>query len=167
MARPRQPIDLIAAKGKKHLTKAEYKIRKESEIQAKCDNVVPPGFLSKKEKEKFNEIAEQLIEIGIMTNLDCDVLARYIRADSEYTKITKMLSKINFSPDKKSIIPAEQQFSDQINEYAYLQKLQVKAAKQCNELARELGLTISSRCKLVMPKTDEKPPENKYTKFIG
>lgn len=167
MARPRQPIDLIAAKGKKHLTKAEYEERKKTEIQAPNDNVVPPTYLTKKEKEKFNEIAQQLIEIGIMTNLDCDALARYVRADSEYVKITKQISKIKFAPDRKSQLSEAEQLAEQFSEYGYLQKLQVKAAKQCNECAKELGLTISSRCKLVMPKTDEKPPENKYKKFIG
>ena len=34
MARPREPIDLIAAKNKKHLTKAEYENRKNSEKKA-------------------------------------------------------------------------------------------------------------------------------------
>lgn len=30
MARPREPIDLVKAKGRKHLTKAEYEQRKKS-----------------------------------------------------------------------------------------------------------------------------------------
>ena len=162
MARPREPIDLIVAKGKKHLTKAEYDERKKAEVQAPSDNVIPPAYLTKKEKEKFNEIAQQLIEIGIMTNLDCDTLARYVRADSEYTKITRQLSKIKFTPDRKSLISEEAQLAEKYEQYGYLQKLQVKAQKQCNECARELGLTISSRCKLAMPKKEEKPPENKF-----
>lgn len=162
MARPREPIDLVKAKGKKHLTKAEYEARKSAEITAKNDNVVPPAYLTKKEKEKFNEIAQQLIEIGIMTNLDCDVLARYIRADSEYLKLTKQLSKIKFTPDRKSAVSEDEQIANQYGEYGYLQKLQTKAAKQCSDCARELGLTISSRCKLSLPKTEEKPPENKF-----
>ena len=164
MARPRQPIDLIAAKGKKHLTKAEYDERKRQEVKASSDNVVPPAYLTKKEKEKFTEIAEQLVDIGIMTNLDCDVLARYIRATTEYEKITRQLSKIKFMPDKKSTVSAEEQIAEQTAQYNYLQKIQVRAARQCNECARELGLTISSRCRLVMPKTEEKPPENKFLK---
>lgn len=162
MARPREPIDLIAAKGRKHLTKAEYEARKKTEITAPSDNVTPPTYLTKKEKDKFNEIAQQLIDIGIMTNLDCDVLARYVRADSEYLKLTKQLNKIKFDPDKKSMIAEEQQLAEQLSKYGYLQKLQLKAAKQCNDCARELGLTISSRCKLAMPKKEEKPPENKF-----
>ena len=79
MARPREPVDLIAAKGRKHLTIAEYVERKNAEITAPADKVKPPDFLLKKEKEKFDELAKQLVGLKIMTNLDCDVLARYIK----------------------------------------------------------------------------------------
>lgn len=74
MARPRQPIDLIAAKGRKHLTIEEYNERKQSEVTVPADNVKPPAFLLKKEREKFNELAGQLIKLKIMSNLDCDIL---------------------------------------------------------------------------------------------
>lgn len=162
MARPREPIDLVVAKGRKHLTKAEYSSRKKSEITVPADDVKPPDFLSKKEKERFNEIAGQLLEIGIMTNLDRDVLARYIRAVTEYEKITKRISKIKFVPDKKRWTTEEEQLAEQTAEYNYLQKIQSRIEKQCNADARELGLTISSRCKLVMPEVKEEKPVNKF-----
>lgn len=164
MARPREPIALIEAKGKKHLTKAERDARKKTEITAPCDNVTPPAWLSKKEKEKFDEIAKQLLDIGIMSNLDCDILARYVRSQTEYEKITRQLSKIKFTPDKKSRVSAEEQIAEQTGNYNYLQKIQVRLEKQCNADARELGLTISSRCRLVMPKKEETLPENKFLK---
>ncbi|MFG6393836.1 MAG: phage terminase small subunit P27 family [Lachnospiraceae bacterium] len=164
MARPREPIDLIAAKNKKHLTKAEYNSRKNSEITAPADNIKPPSFLTKKEKDKFNEIAGQLKDIGIMTNLDCDTLARYIRASTEYEKITKQLVKIKFVPNKGSWTEAEEQLEEQAGQYNFLQKIQARLEKQCNASARELGLTISSRCKLVIPKAKEEKPVNKFMK---
>ena len=120
MARPREPVDLIAAKGRKHLTIAEYVERKNAEITAPADKVKPPDFLLKKEKEKFDELAKQLVDLKIMTNLDCDVLARYIKAESEYIKVTKQLQKIKFTPDKKSMIPADVQLSEQYAQYNYL-----------------------------------------------
>lgn len=164
MARPREPIDLIAAKNKKHLTKTEYENRKNSEVTAPADNITPPSFLSKKEKARFNEIAGQLKDIGIMTNLDCDVLARYVRAATEYEKITRQLARIKFMPDKKSWTAAEEQIAEQAGQYNYLQKIQARLEKQCNASARELGLTISSRCKLVIPKVKEEKPVNKFMK---
>ena len=121
-------------------------------------------FLSKKEKEKFDELAKQLVDLKIMTNLDCDVLARYIKAESEYIKVTKQLQKIKFTPDKKSMIPADVQLSEQYTQYNYLSKIQNRLMKACNENAKELGLTISSRCKLVIPKEKEEKPANKFMK---
>ena len=164
MARPRQPIDLIAAKGRKHLTKQEYAERKNAEVTAPADNVKPPDFLTKKEKEKFEEIAKQLIDLKIMSNLDCDVLARYIKAESEYIKVTKQLEKIKFKPDKKSMVSADTQLEEQYAQYNYLSKIQNRVMKACNENAKELGLTISSRCKLVIPKEKEEKPQNKFMK---
>lgn len=160
MARPREPVNLLAAKGKKHLTKAEIEQRKNEEITAACDNVMPPSFLSAKEKRKFNEIAGQLIDIGIMTNLDCDILGRYIRADSEYTRLSKELQKVKFATN------VDGEGVGMLALYNLIQKMQIKAAKQCNECARELGLTISSRCKLVMPKKEEQPEENKFLRHV-
>lgn len=164
MARPREPIDLIAAKGRKHLTKQEYEERKSTEVIAPSDNVKAPAFLAKKEREKFDFIAKQLIDIKIMTNLDCDVLARYIRAETEYIKVTKQLQKIRFIPDKKSMATEETQLAEQYAQYEYLSKIQTRLMKACNENAKELGLTISSRCRLVIPQEKPEKPDNKFMK---
>lgn len=160
MARPREPIDLIVAKNKSHRTKEEIEERKNSEIRAPNDKIEAPDFLSDKEKEEFYKIANQLSELGIMSNLDNDILARYIRARTEYIRITKELSAISFSNsncDEKS---------EDIYCYDKVQKIQTRLFKQCNECARELGLTISSRCKLVVPKKEEPIKHNKFAKFI-
>lgn len=164
MARPKAPIALLEAKGRKHLTKAEREARRKAEVTAACDNVVPAKWLTKKEKEKFNEIARQLLDIGIMSNLDCDILSRYVRNFTEYEKVARQLSKIKFVPDKTSEISEAAQIEEQTAHYNYLQKIIARVEKQCNADARELGLTIASRCRLVMPKQEETPPENKFLK---
>lgn len=165
--RRKEPIDLIAAKGRKHLTKAEYEERKNGEVIAPSDDIKAPSFLSKKEQKKFDEIADVLVDIGIMTNLDCEILGRYVKATTEYEKITAVLDKIKLRPDRKVNIPAEEQLEEQIGKFGYLQKVQDKCMRACNDCARELGLTISSRCRLVMPKKEEEKPKNKYDRFIG
>lgn len=48
MARPREPIELIVKKGRKHLTKAEYNERQNAEVKAPSDNIKPPAFYQKK-----------------------------------------------------------------------------------------------------------------------
>ena len=142
MARPKQPIALIQAKGKKHLTKAEIEDRKSKEVKANCDKVDPPSYLPKTLKKEFERIAEELKRIDIMSNLDCEALARYIVSEYNYQKVTKKLLKTGVDNDKY---------------FNYL-LMQDKLFKQSRQAASDLGLTISSRCKLVIPtKTEENP----------
>ena len=47
--RPREPINLIMSKGKKHLTKAEIENRKKTEITTDHTNVKPPDYLNEEE----------------------------------------------------------------------------------------------------------------------
>lgn len=144
--KPREPIDLIIAKGKKHLTKAEKIERKAAEIDVPFTSIAPPKYLTKKaDIEKFNYYAKMLLDIGILTELDADCLARYIIAEGLYLKYTKVLTKL---------IEAEN-----INAMRETQTMQDKVFKQCQACARELGLTISARCKLVIPRVDDDDDE--------
>lgn len=164
--RRKQPVDLIASKGRKHLTKREYIDRKSQEIQAPNDNIKAPNFLSKKERDLFDEIAGTLLKIGIMTNLDCHVLAMYIKSYTNYRKVTKELNKIKFKTDKMLDVEEDMQLMQQYNQFGSLSKVQNRYFKQCLESAKELGLTISSRCKLVMPVSDGETPINKFSKYV-
>jgi P27 family predicted phage terminase small subunit len=150
IARPREPIDLIIAKGKKNLTKAEIAERRAQEIQAPNNNIQAPSYLPKTLVKEFDRIAAELIEIGIMSNLDSEALARFITSEYNYQKITKKILK--FGPDNK--------------EYYDTLLLQEKLFKMVRQSANDLGLTISSRCKLVVPKKQEEVPKNKFNKFM-
>ena len=147
MARPRQPIELVVAKGKKHLTKNEIELRKKSELKVDLKNISIPKYLPLKLKDEFTEIASKLLEIGVMTELDEDCLARYLLSKQSYLQYTSMLNQAT----KKN----------KISEMEKLMTMQDKAFKQCRASANDLGLTIASRCKLVMPE----PKENKFSKF--
>lgn len=151
MGRAKQPIQLLKIKGNKHLTKAEIAEREATEIRAPDDNIVAPNYLNKKQTDTFYTIANELKRIDIMSNIDVDVLARYVIAESLYLKLTR---KINSKSVQDDIIS----FEKYVN-------MQDKYFKQCQACAKELGLTISSRCKLVVPKKDDKPKENKFSKF--
>jgi P27 family predicted phage terminase small subunit len=149
MARPRQPIDLILHKGKKHLTKAEINERKSQEVKAAADKVKPPSYLPKELKREFKKISEELVNIGIMTNLDVDALARFLIAKELYLNITQRLLE---SPELMIMD------KDMVT-------TQDKLFKQCRASASDLGLTISSRCKLVVPKKEEEKAPGKFAKF--
>ncbi|MBY6900392.1 phage terminase small subunit P27 family [Clostridium botulinum] len=151
MARPRQPTDLLLVKGKKHLTKTEIADRKSKEIQAPNDNIDPPSYLPNNLKKEFKRIAGELIDIGIMSNLDCEALARFIVSEYNYQKITKKLLKTGVDNEK----------------YLDLLLMQEKLFKMCRQSAGDLGLTISSRCKLVVPKKEDKKELTEEEKLFG
>jgi hypothetical protein len=50
MAGQRQPIELVLAKGNKHLTKSEIESRRNSEIGPLSGDMDPPAYLTKKQK---------------------------------------------------------------------------------------------------------------------
>jgi P27 family predicted phage terminase small subunit len=148
MARPREPVDLIKAKGKKHLTKAEYEERKAQELEVPFDDIQPPNFLPKTFHKEFFEISDKLKAIGIMTELDTVSLAQYLIAKQNYISYTAMLLKVI----KRNSDPTRQYLDeDDVVENTKIQALQDRALRQCQSCARDLGLTITSRAKMVVP----------------
>lgn len=152
MSGQRQPIELVIAKGNKNLTKAEIQARLDSEIKPIADNITAPGYLTKKQKEEFNRIAEQLRKLKIMGETDVDALARYIVANDLYITAVKKLRSKEVRNDPVL--------------FELWARNQERYFKQCRASANDLGLSISSRCKLVVPATKEPPKkENKFSKF--
>ena len=69
MAGARQPIQLVIAKDKKHLTKKEIADRLSSEVAPCTDDLSAPKYLSAAEKTRFKKIASQLEKLGILGSL--------------------------------------------------------------------------------------------------
>lgn len=151
MARPREPVALVMAKGKKHLTKEEIADRQDREIQVPFTDILAPSYLSSKQKKIFQELAGKLLAIKIYTELDADALGRYIIAQDLYVAYTRTLNKQIKARDIEGMKDA--------------QCLQDKAFRQAQSSARDLGLTISTRCRLVVPVKEEEPKKNKFAVF--
>lgn len=149
MARPKQPIDILIAKGKKNLTKKEIAERRAQEIKAPDNKVEAPSYLPANLKKEFTRIADELINIGIMSNLDNEALARFVTSEYNYQKITKKLLVLG------------------VDNPAYYDTvlLQEKLFKMTRQAATDLGLTISSRCKLAVPKNEKKEIDPITAKF--
>ena len=146
MTGPRQPIDLLEYKGNKHLTKAETEARRAAEVKApkpKGKRVKPPAYLPESLHKKFRSLAKQLIEIGILAEIDYDCLARYLLAEQAYLAVTE---QVNRAIANQAISLLDD-----------LSKTQTRYFNQCSRAAADLGLTISSRCRLVVPKPPEDP----------
>ena len=133
MAGQRQPIELVKAKGKKHLTKAEIEERERTEVKAPADKVTAPAYLTAPQKKTFKRIVKQLREIGLVANLDVDALARLVIAQEKYTEVTAELNRLAL--------------------------LQDRYFRQCRQGAADFGMTVSSRCRLVVPQKQDAPKE--------
>lgn len=158
----KQPIELIIAKGKKHLSKEEIEERRRSEVKVNFTDVKPPEYLTDEQKKEFLRISNILLETGIMTELDEECLAHYLVANTNYIFYTKELNKLNSQLSKAKKSEKIEEHMSKIDLYLTYQD---KALKQCRACGNDLGLSISSRCRLVLPPTKEKPKENKFSKF--
>lgn len=175
MAGTRQPLEVIQGKGRKHLTKAEIENRKRTEIKAKSDNVKPPSFLGAKQKKRFTEIANELLDLEIMANIDCDALGRLIVVEDEFIAINKALKKTPLMINRRIALeeldehgnPVFKEIEEKVvnPEYNQLQIMRGRVFKECRQGAADFGLTISSRCRLVVARGSEPPKENKFMKY--
>ncbi len=164
----KQPIALIEQKGRKHLTKAEIEHRTATEVAPITDDITPPSFLTLKQKKKFAAIAEQLRKLNVMGETDCDTLARYIVAEDLYEAHSKQLRGLMKAEPKRKDYATLKDHADALDVYneqfETVSKRQDRYFKQAQAAARELGLTISSRCRLVVPEIPEKPA-NRFDRF--
>lgn len=169
MARPREPIALIQAKGKKNLTKAEIAERQASEVQPCTDEIVAPSYLTAAQRKQFDKLAGQLQKIKIMGETDVDALARYITAQTFYEQAVKDLRALNKRKPKLDDCASAEEYYHVLELRASIQdstaKLQDRYFKQAQTAARDLGLTIGSRCKLQVPVKEEAPKVNKFAQF--
>lgn len=141
MPRHPEPTALIVAKGKTHMGAREAEERQERELKVPFTDVQAPEYLSVKQKAKFDDIAEKLLALEIMTELDIDCLARYVLAHDVYLAYTSQVTKQIKAGDIKAL--------------KEMQNLQDKAFRQAQSAARDLGLTITSRCRIVVPQAPE------------
>lgn len=147
MPGPRQPTDVIKANGKKHLSKAEEAERRAREANIpKAKSAKPPKWLPEYLKKDFRALGKKLIASGIYTDLDADTLGRYLVAHHQWVRATWN---------------AEDYLNqDDVEQADAWGKLQDRYFKQARNCANDLGLTVTSRCRLVVPESAKQKTEN-------
>lgn len=151
-----------------HYTKsevAEYITQSAKESDFK--NIEAPSELNRSQKNKFYDLAYILLHFGL-TQLDEDVLARYIIARDfyfYYVNELRNLKKITPSAKWKSIENVEDEDLQELlikivekmklDDEASLSKQQDLYFKQMRACAADLGLSISDRGKLIIPKQED------------
>lgn len=147
MAGKRQPTDVVIANGRKHLSKAEEAERRAGEVKVSpAKTAKPPKWLPEGLRKDFRAVGKRLIAAGIYTDLDADTLARYLIAQSEYLMATSHVHKAYQERDP-----------EEVEDWSRIQDRHFKQARNC---ANDLGLTVTSRCRLVVPDTGKQATED-------
>lgn len=163
MPGPRQPVDVLKARGAKHLTKAEEAQRRASELNVSpAQKITPPKWLgrefpddvAKALKVEFRKLGKRLAEVGLYSELDADTLGQYLVALHQWELATLQMESLL----------GDVAFGKQAKLWAEVQAKYFAAARRC---ASEMGLTISSRCRLIVPQTAEQDePEDEFTRAL-
>ncbi len=144
MAGQRIPLEVIEGRGAKHLSKAERAAREAGEVRnpEPVKRLTPPDWLPKAQREEFNRVSKGLIALmpSMVTRLDGETIATYCMARAEWLYATGQVNRALGDGDLES--------ADGWG------RVQARLFKQARDCATDLGLTISARCRLVVP---EKP----------
>jgi P27 family predicted phage terminase small subunit len=167
--RNKQPLSVIQGKGRSnHLTKKVVKEREEQEkaMRGYTDKIKAPSYLTKKQKEEFDSIVSELVRLGIFSNLDIDTLARYVDSKTQYLDLLKHIKKVKATEIVEMPDGKKKAFANE--DYPKLMRVKNTLFNECRAAASDLGLSITSRLKLVIPKTDdENKPKSKFEQKFG
>lgn len=149
----RMPTDVLEAQGRKHLTNEEKNIRREAEVAVPAATKAnPPKWLrDERLRKEFRMLGKQLITAGLYTDLDADNLAYYITARAEYVAATETIARAIEAGDTKAA-----------EAWSKIRDRFFKGARGC---AASMGMTVSDRCRLVIPaglqnpQSEEEPDE--------
>lgn len=138
MSGRRQPTALVEANGRKHMTKAEADARRDAEVYVPpVETVAPPSWLPKRLRAEYREIGELLNSAGLYAELDRDVLGQYFVCRDRWMKADKKAADAIRKDDEKLA-----------RKWTGVQSSYFKQARQC---AEAMGLSVTSRCRIVVP----------------
>lgn len=164
--------------GGKHWTKAEIENREAREIKMpKPKALTPPGWLSKPGKALFRKYAKQLLAFpaGLVSSLDVGTLARYCDCELSYAEASNHKSVwLEMATRRLGDLSAPDAVTKSADEITALEKAYENAKAQLDfwtgqmakfeKIARgcasDMGLTITSRCRLVVPESGTEPEED-------
>lgn len=143
MSGTRKPMDVnLAVAGGKHWTKAEIEARQRSEVKVdRPKRLNSPKWLCDEAKKLFRAYAKELIANLPVSILDVGTLARLCDAEVQYQLAAKKRDEAYQDDDLKG--------------YEFWCKAIVSFEKIAKGAANDLGCTISSRCRMVVPQTQE------------
>ena len=158
MPRPKKPIDMQKA----HLTLVEKQNRKAEEDSVTTGNnqlKTPPRWLiNDVAKKVWRRIVRELNKIQIVGNLDYANLGGYCNAYANYIQVTEILKDQTYSIERETR-------TGTIIVKNPLVDIQTNYAAEMRRFAALCGLTIDSRLKAAVVKTEK--TENMITEKFG
>lgn len=170
MSGGRRPMAVNLASGGKHWTKTEIEARQAAEVRVeKPVKLVCPKWLSPAAAKLFRGYAKDLLDSGLpVSKLDTGTLARLCDAEWSYAEASR--HKAAYLTIAREVLEQEAaareagtvaEGPDRMEAYALAQEqiaYWTKTAASCEKIARgaanDLGCTIASRCRMVVPKLD-------------
>ena len=178
----RRPMDVnlsVVDGGKgKHWTKDEVEDRQDSEIKLpKPKALTPPSWLNDSAKKLFCKYAKQMLAFpaSIVSTLDVGTLGRYCDCELSYAEASRHKSvwmevckrRLEALCQAEAISVSKsdtQRFADSYEEAKaqvdFWSGQMVKFEKIARSCATEMGMTISSRCRLIVPKSGTKEEDD-------
>ena len=163
--RPRKSTSALQG----NVSKAEMKSRLETEKRLKGDNnnITAPTFIQEDEValNKFNQLVKELSNVGIITNVDTDLLAVYADTWSKYVKATMILAMQDMVEEQENKLGAVTRV---INPYI---RVQDQYSNKLLKLSALFGLSPADRSKIAhldpSDKEEKQDPLMNLIKTIG
>ena len=154
MPGPRQRLSVLEGNGRKHLSKSEKTQRAAQEVDLpKPAKMRVPKWLPEYLKADFRALAKELLAADMgAAQLDRDTLGRYVVAQHQFTAVCKLVQDA-----------LDQEDVDQVNKWTKAQKSYFEQARAC---ANDLGMTITSRCRLVLPEGGRPKEPNPFERMM-
>ena len=154
MPGPRQRLSVLEGNGRKHLSKSEKAQRAAQEVDLpKPAKMRVPKWLPEYLKADFRALAKELLAADMgAAQLDRDTLGRYVVAQHQFTAVCKLAQDA-----------LDQEDVDQVNKWTKAQKSYFEQARAC---ANDLGMTITSRCRLVLPEGARPKEPNPFERMM-
>jgi len=172
MSGGRKPIELnLAVSGGKHWTRTEIEARRASELHLpKPKELKPPKWLGSEAKKLFKAYAKQLLAFpeGIVSELDTGTLGRYCDCELSYAEASTQKSawldqcrrilKVSVQTGEwVQTISKDDAYAKAEEQVDYWSGQMARFEKICRGCAADMGLTVTSRCKLVVPQVELAP----------
>lgn len=162
MPGPRQSLEVLEGNGRKHLSRSERAARAAGEVRPEAPKQIrAPDYLPQNLRDEFRSLARQLKELGLLSGLDYDTLARYLLARQSYLAATREVIALQRGAERADgsrVVDAEA--------LDVATRIQDRFFKQCRGCANDMGLTVTSRCRLVLPERAQPPEENAFERLM-